>query len=88
MSTNPSRLQTTLDDLHNQLADADALDDESRLRLAGALREIQAVLNKRANPNDSLVPRLREAASHFEGSHPALATTIGSLIDSLAQAGI
>jgi cell division septum initiation protein DivIVA len=88
MSTDPARLQSTLDELHSQLADVDSLDEQSRQRLATALREIQAVLSNKSKANESLVPRLREAARHFEGSHPALATTIGGLIDTLARAGI
>jgi Domain of unknown function (DUF4404) len=88
MSTDPSRLQSTLDELHSQLADVGSLDEPSRQRLAATLREIQAVLSNKTKANESLVPRLREAARHFEDTHPALSTTIGSLIDTLARVGI
>ncbi len=88
MSADPERLQAVLDELHRQLAEVGPLDVESRNRLTAALHEIQMTLRTSAQPPKSLLPRLREAAIGFEESHPALSSTIGSLIDVLARMGI
>lgn len=88
MSGDPEQLQAALDELHRQLAEIGPLDVESRDRLKAALHEIQMTLGSSAPPEKSLLPRLREAAIGFEESHPALSSTIGSLIDVLARMGI
>lgn len=88
MSADPEQLQRVLDELHRQLAEVGSLDVESRNRLTAALREIQLTLRTSAPPEKSLLPRLREAAIGFEESHPAISSTIGSLIDALARMGI
>jgi hypothetical protein len=88
MPADPQRLQATLDELHQQLAEIGPLDAASRNQLSTALREIQATLRSKKLPEKTVLPRLREAAHNFEGSHPTLSATIGSLVDVLAQMGI
>lgn len=88
MPADPERLQMTLDELHRQLAEIGPLDVESRNRLTAALHEIQTALRTQSPPSDSLLPRLREAAIGFEEKHPAISSTVASLIDILARMGI
>ena len=43
---------------------------------------------QQAAEEHSIIDRLREAAQHFEESHPVLSSMIGSTIDALARMGI
>lgn len=88
MSATPARLQATLDELHRQLAEVDHLDPAAHSQLSAALHDIQATLAVKGPPGESLLRRLREAAHDFEESHPALAGSIGSFIDTLGRGGI
>ena len=89
MSAEFDPLKTTLDRLHEQLASLDKLDAEQRAQLATALGEIQSALGeKRPVRNESTMRRLGEIAGQLESNHPALATSIGSLINTLANSGI
>jgi uncharacterized protein involved in exopolysaccharide biosynthesis len=89
MSAETEKLKATLAALHTQLNQLDELDSATRDDLAAALAEIQTALNNKTSPTGKpLMRRLGEAARHFEDSHPALATSIGSLIDTLGRSGI
>jgi ABC-type transporter Mla subunit MlaD len=89
MSAETEKLKATLTVLHSQLSQIDELDSTTRDDLAEALAEIQTALNNKTSPTGKpLMRRLGEAARHFEDSHPALATSIGSLIDTLGRSGI
>jgi hypothetical protein len=89
MSVDSQRLKATLQQLHHELAEIDALDPTARAELTATLQEIQQALqNKTLPPAKPLMRRLGEAARSFEDSHPALAGTIGSLIDTLGRSGI
>ncbi len=97
MSPDSARLKATLDELHQQLADVDELDPALRGQLTTTLDEIQTALAATRVPNtadkdnaasQSMVQRLRDAANDFEESHPAIAGTLGSLIDTLGRTGI
>ena len=89
MPSEQERLQATLNDLHQQLAGIQRLDPVQRAQLNAALQEIQAALaGKKSAGSESTMRRLGEMARGFEDSHPALATTIGTLINTLANSGI
>ena len=89
MSAEFNPLKATLDDLHRQLASLDKLDAEQRVQLRTALTEIQSALGeKRPVRNESIMRRLGEIAGQLETNHPALATSIGSLINTLGNSGI
>ena len=89
MSAETEKLKATLTALHTQLSQIDELDSVTRDDLAAALAEIQTALTNKTSPaGKPLMRRLGEAARHFEDSHPALATSIGSLIDTLGRSGI
>ncbi len=81
-----SQLRQTLEQLHAQLANTPAVDDESRLLLQHLREDIQAVLKEPdAASRASLRARLNTATAHFEDSHPDLALTIKQVLDHLAQ---
>jgi hypothetical protein len=89
MSSEQERLKATLDDLHQQLAGIERLEPAQRAQLSAALQEVQTVLaGKKSAGSESMMRRLGEMAREFEDSHPTLSTTIGSLINTLANSGI
>jgi hypothetical protein len=87
------RLQATLAELHQELAEAGTLDAESRALLQAMAQEIRASLDGATGalqppPADSVVDRLRTTALRLEVEHPRVAAVIGRLLDTLASVGI
>ena len=89
MTTDPQPLKDTLNDLKQQLATLQELEPEQRGQLVAALAEIQMALRSKKSPgSESVMRRLGELTGHFETSHPTLATSIGTLINTLGNSGI
>lgn len=90
MADKEDQLRETLDELHQQLSDAENLDEDLARRLRTTLSEIQAKLDEKRLPSESTehTDPLSETVSHFRQSHPTLADTITRLIDTLGQVGI
>ena len=86
----PERRSLTelLDDLHRELRDAAALDEDARQQLHGVMDEIGQLLEPTAGASEGLNRRLQELALRFETDHPRVAATISQLTDSLARMGI
>lgn len=81
-------LEQTLNELHEQLAGAQDLDEAQKTRLRQAVEEIQHTLDDSKVSSASLATQLKQAVSQFEQSHPALTNSIGRIADLLAQMGI
>jgi hypothetical protein len=84
-------LRSTLDQLREQLHDAEALDPELKARLRAALGEIEGALaasGRHGLHEPSLRDRLTELTRQFEESHPNLAAAVGRVVDTLANLGI
>ena len=91
MPTDQQQLRATLEQLHQQLTDVEDLNPQVREELAIAVAEIQtALLAPRQEPPDDrdLSGRLGSTMLHFEETHPTLAGTVRSIIDTLARMGI
>jgi hypothetical protein len=95
MSDAGQNLRDTLNQLHRQLEATPDIDPEMRTLLAVTVQDIHAKLQGgleragEAEPAAESIPdRLGEAIRHFEGSHPTLAGTLGSIIDALSRMGI
>ena len=95
MASDDQQLRATLNQLRDQLADAQAIDPQLADRLRETVTDIEATLEgqpperrHRDEDHRSLRERLSEAALEFEASHPTLSMTIGSLADALARIGI
>jgi len=90
MAGKEDQLRETLDELHQQLSEAENLDADLAERLRGTLSEIQAKLEEKKLPSESTehTDPLTESLSNFRRSHPAFTDTITRLIDALGQVGI
>jgi hypothetical protein len=108
------RLQATLIELQDELAELAELDAETRDRLQATLSDIRTALEQRAETpsaagdvstsgriadeddttlddeggSESLAERLNDATRGLESTHPELSTTLGGVINALAQMGI
>lgn len=83
-----TELEATLEQLHQQLAQADSLDSVEREKLQSALEEIKQSLDQQEVSSHSLAKRLQEATEHAQDSYPSLTANLGRVADMLAQMGI
>jgi hypothetical protein len=99
VATTRERLAATLAELQAELAEVGELDANTRQRLQTTLEEILAALAQPpvdehapplADENEakSLAERLNDATRGLESTHPELSTTLGGVINALAQMGI
>jgi len=82
------RLTELLKNLHRELDDAAALDEDARQQLHGLMDEIRQLLDPAPAPSEGLNRRLQELALRFETDHPRVAATISQLTDTLSRMGI
>lgn len=83
-----SALHQQLQALRDELNNAPPVDAEERAELLVLLQEIEQQLLDQAINQDSLVDELNLAIERFEVSHPTLAGTLRSVMQSLANMGI
>lgn len=81
-------LQKQLNELHDELASAADLDPQLRRQLREVADEIEARLGDRAQTEEDLQARVRQATVDFEAEHPRLAHILGDLADTLTKLGI
>jgi len=85
-----NKLTQILEQLHNELANTEAVDEKGR-ELLGALNvDIQYLLKRSEDESsdDSLLERLQDTMDHFEATHPALTSTLSNIMNILNNAGI
>ena len=97
MSNPYERISATLAQLQAELGELAEVDPEAKRQLSETLGELQKRLERppaspAASPasaprSSSLAGRLREAALHFEESHPTFSTSLGTLAGVLGQMG-
>ena len=73
--------------VHEQLSEADHLDQDDVEKLRQTMDEIQAALVDQEG-SESLSERISGSARSFEESHPVLTKTLGRVADMLQQMGI
>ena len=90
MSAEHEKLQATLNQLRDQLAQAQGLDPAVAKHLDAMIAEANgALLGRSTQPDESsLKERLSGAVLKVEASHPDLAMNLGSIIDALGRMGI
>jgi acetylornithine deacetylase/succinyl-diaminopimelate desuccinylase-like protein len=74
--------------LKSVLADIDRVLEEQAAESDQAADEPSPASDETRPESESIVARLAETAREFEGTHPALAGTVGSLIDALGNMGV
>jgi ABC-type transporter Mla subunit MlaD len=91
MSEAQAKLRSTIQQLHRELESIEQVDEDVQQLLQTAVDDIHQALQHGAESTEEsshISGRLREAAQHFEDSHPTLSGIIGSLIDTLSRMGI
>lgn len=81
-------LKLHLDQLRQELAETDTLDDETRQALADIAARIEQLLASSDAEPESIRERLESTALRFEAEHPNLARLLGELSDTLAKLGV
>ena len=82
----------SLEKLLGDLGSADCVDEGSKERIDGLVKQIEQILDE---PGDSsgeghhgLLESIREHAGHFEVSHPTLTGTMNGVVSLLSGMGI
>lgn len=83
------RLQEELQALREQLERQPPLNTEERESLQALIKDIELQLaNEEALADETLMDNVNLAVERFEASHPTLAGTLRSIVQSLANMGI
>ena len=92
-----TELQQTLAQVHTELADAQAVDQDTRALLTTLTNDIQRLLEKDEAPptkpdsdtdDGPLSKQVRGLVLQFESEHPKLTTALNQVADGLASLGI
>ncbi|MBD9678192.1 DUF4404 family protein [Pseudomonas sp. PDM18] len=83
------RLQEELQALRDQLQHQPPLNADERESLQALIKDIELQLaNEEALADETLMDNVNLAVERFEASHPTLAGTLRSIVQSLANMGI
>jgi hypothetical protein len=85
------KFRKLLEQVHNEIAQAESVDENGQELLAHLAADIQELL-ERSEPSEesnlSIQERLQKAIDEFEVSHPTLTNTLSQLSAVLSNAGI
>jgi hypothetical protein len=85
-------LHEALEKLHQELEQADDLDDESRQGLQHLMGDIRTALDRQPptaeREEESLFDQVNESIQMYEVTHPALTAALQHALDILSGAGI
>lgn len=85
-------LRETLQRLHNELDNAEEMDEESTQLLKHLMGDIQTHLERSGETTlleyQPLSEILRKSIQHFEVDHPTLVATMGKALDILSRMGV
>jgi len=86
------KLSRLLEQLHDELENAEAMDEKGRdlLRRIGA--DIHGLLESSGGgamrPQPSMLHQLQDSIDHFEVTHPTLTALLSQMLNTLSNAGI
>jgi CII-binding regulator of phage lambda lysogenization HflD len=81
-------LTQLLEQLHTELDSTAAVDDKGRELLRTLSADIEELLERSGDADESLLERLQESIDRFSEQHPALTTVLSHLLTALNNAGI
>ncbi|MCC6569524.1 MAG: DUF4404 family protein [Anaerolineales bacterium] len=84
------KLTKLLEELHITLDATEAVDDKGRELLRALNEDIKELLERSegAGADDTLLGRMQETMTHFERTHPEMASALSNLLTTLSNAGI
>lgn len=83
------KIQQLLVELHEQLQEKNALDDETKGLLQQVLDDVKDGLNKETTEFEQDLPdRIEQHAVQFEQEHPTLSGILRQIIDTLGRIGV
>lgn len=81
-------LRRQLDRLHQELAETETLDTETREMLENVAHDIERTLEGQPDAGQSVRDRIEGATLRFEAEHPRFARILGEVTDALAKIGV
>ena len=82
------KLPELLEQLHNELARTESVDEKGLELLRNLDADIQKFIEPSGDSNDSLLEQLQSAIDHFEVDHPAITAALSQILNALSNAGI
>ena len=82
------KLRELLEQLHDELANTETVDDKGREMLSHLSADIQKFIDPAEEDDMSLFGRLQDAIDHFEVEHPAITAALSQILNTLSNAGI
>lgn len=85
------QLRSLIENLHHELASAEAIDAESRALLKELVQDVEKLADNSGSAEDAQPEtsgQLEKAALQFESEHPRLSMALGEVIDALTKLGI
>jgi hypothetical protein len=83
-----NKLRILLEQLHEELARTDSVDEKGREMLRDLSADIQQFLDPNQENPTTLLGRLQDAIDHFEVEHPAITAALSHMLNTLSNAGI
>jgi len=84
-----NKIQELLEQLHDEIHQAGALDEKEREMLEHLTEDINSLgAGDGKNVDASLVQRLQDGIDHFEVEHPGLTMALSEMMKILSNAGI
>lgn len=82
------KLRDLLEQLHNELARTESVDEKGREMLNHISADIKILLEPSETAHPSVLLRLQDAIDHFEVEHPAITAALSQMLNTLSNAGI
>lgn len=82
------KLRELLEQLHDELARTESMDEKGREMLSRLNADIQQFLDPTRENPETLLERLQSAIDHFELAHPAITAALSQMLNTLSNAGI
>ena len=82
------KFRELLEQLHDELANTETVDDKGREMLSHLSADIQKFIDPAEEDDMSLFGRLQDAIDHFEVEHPAITAALSQILNTLSNAGI